>query len=91
VTDRVDKELVLDGNAVAGMLAEIFGTEMTPAAGSCDHCGTTGAVGSLLAFTHGPGIVLRCPACSEVMVRIARTPHGTFVDLRGTRRVRMPP
>ena len=36
---------MLDGNAVAGMLREIFGSEMTTAVGTCDGCGTAGEVG----------------------------------------------
>ncbi|HEV8536202.1 MAG TPA: DUF6510 family protein [Candidatus Limnocylindria bacterium] len=90
MTEPLVDELVLDGNAVAGVLIELFGSEMTIATGVCDHCGNAGAVGSLHAWIRGPGIVLRCVACGGVMVRIAQTPRGTFVDLRGTRRMRLP-
>ena len=31
--------LTLDGNAVAGLLAEIFGADVTTARGTCDGCG----------------------------------------------------
>ena len=27
--------------------------------------------------------ILRCPACDEAVVRIARTPWGIWLDLRG--------
>jgi hypothetical protein len=37
--------LMLDGNAAAGLLHEIFGSEMTTAVGTCDGCGTAGEVG----------------------------------------------
>ncbi len=33
------QELTLDGNAVAGMLQEFFGGEMTKSSGECAHCG----------------------------------------------------
>jgi len=44
----------------------------------------------LRVFSGGPGLVLRCPACEAVMVRIAQTPRGTFVDVRGVRQMRLP-
>jgi hypothetical protein len=47
------------------------------------------AVGELMAFTGGPGIVLRCPSCGAVMLRIVRTPQHTYLDARGTAMLRM--
>ena len=29
------------------------------------------------------GAILRCPSCDEAVVRIARTPRGLWLDLRG--------
>ena len=48
-------------------------------------------MGGLLAFTHAPGMVLRCPACEEVMVRIVQTPGGIYLDARGAAHVRLAP
>lgn len=79
----MNRELMLDGNAVAGLLQEIFGTEMTTAPTECANCGTEGEMGTLLAFTNAPGIVLRCPACEKVVVRITRTPDAYYLDARG--------
>ncbi len=87
----MEEDLTLDGNAIAGALFELFGTEMTVAIGVCDNCANVAAVGALRAYTRGPGIVLRCTACAEVMIRVAQTPRGTFVEMRGTRRMRLPP
>jgi hypothetical protein len=84
-----DRDLVLDGNAAAGVLQEIFGDDMTNVRGTCDHCASVAAVGQLVAYIGGPGIVLRCPACSSVMIRIAQTSKGTYVDARGVRHLRM--
>ena len=86
--DTID-ELMLDGNAVAGLLYEVFGIEMTTSASECATCGRTGELGSLHAFTHAPGVVLRCPTCHAVMLRVARTPRGTYVDARGLVYVRL--
>jgi hypothetical protein len=74
---------VLDGNAAAGALATAFGLEMTAVPGACAHCHTVSVVAELRAYTRAPGIVLRCPACGEVVVRIVRTPTATLVDPSG--------
>lgn len=76
-------ELMLDGNAAAGVLQEIFALEMTSSPTECANCGREGELGSLMAFTQSPGIVLRCPACEQVLIRIVRTPDATYLDARG--------
>jgi len=81
--DTLDRALVLDGNAAAGLLFEVFGMEMTVSQTECASCGQEGQLGTLLAFTHGPGLVLRCPACESIILRIVQTPGGTVLDARG--------
>ncbi len=79
----MNHELMLDANAAAGLLQEIFGTDMTAAPTECANCGQEGGVGTLLAFTQAPGIVLRCPSCENVMLRITQTPDAYYIDARG--------
>jgi hypothetical protein len=76
-------DAVLDGNAVAGTLLAAFGVEMTAVPGSCAHCGTVNVIAALRAYTRAPGIVLRCPACDGVVLRIVETPTATLVDAGG--------
>jgi hypothetical protein len=80
-------DLVLDGNAAAGALEELFGREVTTAAGVCAGCGAEHAVGELVVYAHAPGIVIRCRSCESVMIRLVRTRERLFVDLRGCRSV----
>ncbi len=75
--------LMVDGNAVAGLLQEIFATEMTIAQTCCAGCGREGEMGSLQVYRHGPGVILRCPACQQIVLRIVRAPGKTYVDARG--------
>ena len=80
----LDDPLMLDANAVAGELAEMMGgVDITTFMTRCAHCGNHDALGSLRAWAHGPGVVLRCVICSQVVVRWVRTPQGARVDLRG--------
>ena len=82
VTDPV-AELVLDGNALAGTLAAVFGGDMTVVPGRCAHCGAVNLVGELRAFVRAPGTVLRCPVCGGAVLRVVETVEATYVDARG--------
>ena len=73
----------LDANAVAGMLEALFGADLTVADSRCAACGREGEIGTLLAYTLAPGVVLRCPACSAVMLRMVETPRGTLIEAKG--------
>ncbi len=84
-------ELMLDGNAVAGLLDSLFGGEMTTTGAECAHCGNRAALGALLAVTQAPGIILRCPACAQVVLRIVKTPTATYLDVRGATYLRLKP
>ena len=88
-TTDINRELMLDANAAAGLLYEIFGIEMTTALGECFSCGNQAELGSLLAFTHGPGVVLRCSMCEHVVVRVVKTPDEIFFDARGAVFIRL--
>jgi hypothetical protein len=77
-------ELMLDGNAVAGMLGEVFAVEMTTAIMMCGNCGTAGAVGAMHVF-RGAGIVLRCPHCDNALVKIVEDGTRMWMDFGGMR------
>ncbi len=85
----LNRELMLDGNAVGGLFDELFGEEMTTAPGECAHCGHVADLGAFLAFTQGPGIVLRCPACEEIVLRIVKTDRFVYLDARGLTYLRL--
>jgi hypothetical protein len=70
----------LDGNAVGGLLNEVFGREMTSARGCCDGCGAINPMAAVLAFTEAPGVVLRCPNCQSVLVVAVRTDRAVRVS-----------
>ena len=79
-------EYKLDGNAAAGVLAEIFTFEMTTARATCARCGTTGEVGAQMAYVSEIGTVVRCAVCDNALIRVARQSDGPgryWLDLRG--------
>ncbi len=83
--------LMLDGNAVAGELEQIFGRDMTMAVARCAGCASDAELGALMAFTRGPGVVLRCPACQQAIARIVQTPSAIYLEARGAAFLRMAP
>jgi Zn finger protein HypA/HybF involved in hydrogenase expression len=77
-------ELMLDGNAVAGLLAEVFAVEMTTARGTCDGCGAVEPLGAVHVY-KAAGYVLRCPHCDAVLAKLVTDGSRTWADLRGIR------
>ena len=82
-------ELRLDGNAAAGLLREVFGTELTIARGTCDGCGAVEFVGAVHLY-RSAGTVLRCPHCEAVLMLIVEGPSRIWLDLRGIRSLEVP-
>ena len=80
-----DGDLRLDGNAVAGLMREVFAFELTTARGTCAYCGAVGEGGTLHAYVRGPGLVLRCPRCQEVLMRAVRADGRFWIEVRGMR------
>jgi predicted RNA-binding Zn-ribbon protein involved in translation (DUF1610 family) len=75
-------DLHLDGNGVAGMLTEIFGADVTTARRTCMSCGERHELAAHRAY-RGAGVVLRCPSCGAVAVRIGIAPDRLIVEWRG--------
>jgi hypothetical protein len=73
----------VDGNAAAGVLREVFGTEMTAYIGTCGSCGRIAALGESAAFPGGPGMVIRCAGCDGLLVVITEIRDMRCVDLMG--------
>ena len=80
----------VDGNAIAGDLCEIFGADITSAVATCAGCGRAGVIAELRLWGRPPGLVARCPGCTEVVLRIVRAPDRVFLDLRGALRLELP-
>jgi hypothetical protein len=74
--------LMLDGNAVAGLLREVFAVEMTTALGTCGNCGGTEPVGAVHVF-RGAGVVLRCPHCENVLAKIVEAENRMWMSFPG--------
>jgi hypothetical protein len=76
-------DFTLDGNAIGGMLMEVFGAEMTTAVGTCGSCGAVSQVAELAVYMPGLGTVVRCRGCDAVLMVFVRIHEITCVDLEG--------
>jgi Family of unknown function (DUF6510) len=74
---------VVDGNAIGGMLIELFGNEMTTAVGTCGVCGTVGQVAEMAVYQPKLGTVVRCRVCDNVLMVFVEVRGVTCVDLHG--------
>ena len=73
----------LDGNAIAGLLFNVFGAEMTTATGVCGTCGASGPMAEVDVYLRGPGIVVRCRGCASTLIVLVTVRDVTCIDLRG--------
>jgi DNA-directed RNA polymerase subunit RPC12/RpoP len=82
-------ETMLDGNAVAGLLGEVFAGDMTTAIGRCAQCGAREPMGTAHAF-QGAGMVLRCPHCDHALVTIVRAETHAWIGFPGAVTMEVP-
>jgi hypothetical protein len=80
----------LDGNAIGGLLWEVFGVEMTVATGVCGGCGATRPVAELHVYVRAAGTVVRCPSCDNVLMTVVEAPDRRWVGLAGLARLEVP-
>ena len=75
----------LDGNAAGGMLRAIFPIEMTTVETTCEGCGAHNDIGALAVYAHAMGMVIRCPSCESVLIRVTEIKGRYWLDMRGVR------
>jgi Family of unknown function (DUF6510) len=72
-----------DGNAIAGLLQEVFVAEVTTAGRVCQSCGLDSQIGAHRLY-RGAGLVLRCPGCGDLAAVVAVLPDRNVISLHGT-------
>ena len=83
-------DLMLDGNALGGALAEVFVGEITVARSTCASCGAVREIGALAVYVQAPGAVVRCPGCDAVLLRIVRGEGRIWIELQGISCLELP-
>ena len=73
----------LDGNAIGGLMHDVFGAEMTTAAATCATCGATAPMAEAVVYLRAPGVVARCRACTAVLMVVLQRGEQNCVSLEG--------
>lgn len=81
----IETQTYLDGNAAAGLLAQVFRMDMTSVICTCGTCGSTNALATARLYPAGPAHVLRCTVCDSVVMRMAELPGRILLDTSGAR------
>lgn len=81
---ELSDDLAVDGNAIAGSLADIFAVDVTTAMITCANCNATNPLATEKAYVRAPGSVLRCAGCASVLARFVKTRDAIWLDLRGS-------
>ena len=80
----------LDGNALAGALADVLGFDPTAASGRCSGCGRHAPLATAAASVSAMGRVLRCPGCDHVLAVLVEAGARRFVSFRGLSALEIP-
>lgn len=73
----------VDGNALAGVLSEVFSFDVTLARARCASCGDVSVLAKALVYGSEHGRVLRCCQCDDVLMVVVARPDGMRLQLRG--------
>ena len=76
-------DTTLDGNAIGGLLIEVFGAEMTTAVATCGSCGAARPVAELAVYMPRLGTVVRCRSCDAMLMTFVQIRGVVCVDLEG--------
>lgn len=78
---------LLDGNALAGPLSGVLGTDPTSAVLRCADCGSTAPLAVAVVYRTAMGSVVRCRGCDAVLVTVVTTGRTQTVSMPGTRTI----
>lgn len=78
---------VVDGNALAGVLAGVLGADATVSILECRGCGSRAALGRARVYRSDMGSVGRCASCDQVLLTVIDTGTSRLLSLSGCRTV----
>jgi ribosomal protein S27E len=73
----------VDGNALAGPLAEFFTFDITMATGRCNGCGTVAELARAMVYQSGAGTVVRCASCDHVLATLVESGDRAWIGFSG--------
>jgi ribosomal protein S27E len=80
----------LDGNAIAGQLADLFTFDATTASARCLGCGHVAMLATAMVYMDAMGTVVRCASCGDVLATIVEGDDRTWISLLGVSALEIP-
>jgi hypothetical protein len=80
----------LDGNAIAGVMHDLFARDMTTMGYRCTTCGRTGVVAEMAVYMSGPGTVARCRTCDTILLMLSERCEMYCIDMSGMAQAAFP-
>ena len=96
----------VDGNALAGPLAEFFSFDVTMATARCNGCGeiaelaramvymsgagTVAELARAMVYQSGPGTVVRCSSCDAVLATLVEADDRAWIGFSGMSAIEVP-
>lgn len=73
--------MTVDGNALAGMLADVFDGEVTMLVGVCGGCGSAAALAEAVVELDDVAAIVRCRSCTHTLFTVLRDGDAVRVIL----------
>jgi len=73
----------VDGNALAGPLADFFSFDVTIATARCTGCGNVAELARAMVYRSGAGTVVRCAACDHVLATLVESDDRAWIGFSG--------
>ena len=75
----------VDGNALAGVLTEVFEGDVTARVGVCGGCGAAAPLAETVVELDDVAAIVRCRSCTHTLFTVLRDARGTRVVFAGLR------
>jgi ribosomal protein S27E len=80
----------LDGNALAGQLADYFSFEVTAATVRCNGCGSISELARAMVYRSRAGTVVRCASCDQVLATVVEAGDRAWIGFSGVSAIEVP-
>lgn len=80
----------LDGNVLAGALANLFVPDPTDLQARCTSCGQIAPIAEAVVYPDAPGLVARCRSCDHVLVTVVDAGDRMYLSLSGLSAIAVP-
>lgn len=80
----------LDGNVLAGALANLLVPDPTGLQARCANCGRVAPIAEAVVYSDAPGLVARCRSCDHVLAAVVDAGDTMYLSLSGLSAIALP-